>query len=73
MAAYFFHKARLAAQKQAEDEGRVADSLEYRKALIARYKAGEITFDQMHDELNRTKREAKKNGKITRAQAYRED
>lgn len=71
MSDYFEHRDRVAAQRQAEAEGRVADDLEYRKALIARMKAGEITFEQMQAELKATKRSAKKNGKITRAQAYR--
>lgn len=67
---YFEHKQRLNHQKQAESDGRVADSLEVRKQLIQRMKAGEITFDEMQKELKRIKRNAKKNGQITRAQAY---
>jgi len=68
---YESHRDRLKAQKQAESEGLVADSLDVRMDLIARMKAGEITFDQMQAELRRIKRDAKKNGQVTRSQAYR--
>lgn len=43
---YFEHSSRCNSQRQAEKDGRVADSIEVRKALIARMKAGEITFDE---------------------------
>ena len=55
---------------KAEQEGRVADSMEVRKDLIKRFKSGKITFDAMQAELKKVKREAKKNGQITRNQAY---
>lgn len=71
MADYFEHKRRLDHQRARESEGAVADSIEVRKALIARFDAKEITFDEMQAELARIKRGAKKAGKITRAQAYR--
>ena len=57
--------------RDAEARGLVADSMDYRLDLIARFKGGEITFDEMQAELKATKRNAKKNGKITRAQAYK--
>ena len=54
----------------AEASGQVADSLDVRIALINRVKNGEITFEQMQKELAAIKRNAKKHGQITRAQAY---
>lgn len=71
MADYFKHKERLDAQKAAENEGRVADSMDVRLALIAKFHSGEMTLAEVQTELKRIKRNAKKNGKITRAQAYR--
>ena len=68
---YLESKARQDAIKTAETEGRVADSLEVRMNLIKRHEAGEITFDEMQAELKRIKRNAKKNGQITRADAWR--
>ena len=56
---------------RAEDAGVVADSLEVRKAIMARVHSGEITLEQAQDELKRIKRGAKKAGKVTRSQAYR--
>jgi hypothetical protein len=71
MADYFEHKKRLDWQKQAETEGRVADSMEVRLALMEKFHAGEMTLEEVQAELARIKRAAKKSGKITRAQAYR--
>ncbi len=71
MADYLEHKRRMEHQRSREVDGAVADSMEVRKALIARFDAKEITFDQMQAELARIKRGAKAAGKITRAQAYR--
>jgi hypothetical protein len=56
--------------EEAEKQGKVADSLEVRIALLARVKAGEITLSHAQDELKKIKRNAKKNGMITRTQAY---
>ena len=56
--------------EEAEKQGKVADSLEVRTALLARVKAGEITLSHAQDELKKIKRNAKKNGMITRTQAY---
>jgi hypothetical protein len=57
--------------RKAELDGNVADSMAVRVALIDRMNAGELTLDQVKAELARIKREAKKNGKITRKQAFR--
>jgi hypothetical protein len=64
-------RARRAAQDEAEAEGRVADSHEYRLALMARVRAGEITLEQAQAELASVKRNAKKNGQVTRNQVFR--
>lgn len=58
------------AVKDAENEGRVADSIEVRKALMARVHAGEITLEDAQKELKRVKRNAKRNGMVTRNQAF---
>ena len=70
MADYFEHARRVEHQKKAEAEGRVADSMEVRLALMARFHAGEMTLPEVQAELKRIQRGAKKAGKITRAQAY---
>ncbi len=63
-------QAQRKAQKQAEADGRVADSMEVRKVLLARVKSGEITLAQAQAELKRIKRGAKAAGKVTRNQAF---
>lgn len=55
----------------AEDQGLVADSTEFRQALVVKLEAGEMTLDQVKEELRKVKREAKKNGKKTRDQIWR--
>lgn len=60
-----------AALQIAEEEGVVADSTEFRQALVAKLQSGEMTLDQVQEELRKVKREAKKNGKKTRAQIWR--
>lgn len=55
----------------AEEQGGVADSTEFRQALVAKLQSGEMTLDQVQEELRKVKREAKKNGKKTRAQIWR--
>jgi hypothetical protein len=62
---------RREAMRQAEARGEVADSMEVRMALMARVHAGEITLEAAQAELTRIKRDAKKNGKMTRDQASR--
>lgn len=68
---YLKHKERLDWQKKAEADGRVADSMEVRKAIMQRFHVGELTLEQAQAEIMRIKRGAKKAGKITRDQAYR--
>lgn len=55
----------------AEEQGLVADSTEFRQALVAKLESGEMTLDQVQEELRKVKREAKKNGKKTRSQIWR--
>lgn len=64
------YRDRRDAQKQAEAEGKVADSMEVRKALMQRFHDGEITLEQAQAELAKIKRNAKRNGQITRNQAF---
>lgn len=67
---YFKHSARMDNQRALEAQGKVADSMDVRLALIERMHAGELTLDEVQAELRRIKRKAKSNGQITRAQAY---
>lgn len=60
------------AVQKAEDEGHVADSLEVRKKLMERVHNGEITLEQAQAEIRSLKQNAKKNGQITRSQAFRQ-
>jgi hypothetical protein len=61
---------KFAAIKTAESAGVVADSMEVRMALIARMDAGELTLEQVQAELKKIKRNAKKNGLVTRSQVF---
>lgn len=56
--------------KNAEAEGNVADSMEYRMALMERVHKGEITLEQAQADLKRIKRDAKKNGLTTRNSVF---
>ena len=56
--------------KRAEADGLVSDSMAVRKALLERMHAGELTLDEVKAELERIKRQGRKAGLITRAQAY---
>jgi hypothetical protein len=67
---WFVSRRKFEAQRQAEAAGLVADSMEVRKAIMARFHAGEITLEQAQAEIDRIKRGAKKAGKITRNQAF---
>jgi hypothetical protein len=58
------------AMRKADEAGEIADSMEYRTQLVKRIESGEITLEEGQAELKRVKRDAKKNGKITRTQAY---
>ena len=66
-------RSRREAMRKAEAEGTVADSMEVRQALMLRVHAGEITLEAAQAELARIKRNAKKNGLITRDQASRSE
>lgn len=55
---------------EAEAAGLVADDSATRIALVERVHAGEITLEEAQAELQRIKRNAKANGKTTRARAY---
>lgn len=59
------------AVKSAESAGEIADSMEVRKALLSRVKAGEITLTDAQAELLRIKRKAKSQGLSTRAQVFK--
>jgi hypothetical protein len=59
-----------AAVNQAEGDGVVADSRDVRMALMAQVKSGEKTLVQVQAELKKIKSQAKKNGKVTRSQAF---
>lgn len=69
--AFWAAEARKDDLRKAEQDGRVADSMEVRMALMAQFERGEKTLEQVQDELAAIKRNAKKSGKVTRSQAYR--
>ena len=56
--------------KRCEKEGIVADNTEVRMALMAKVRSGECTLEEVQAELKKIKRNAKKNGQITRNQAF---
>jgi cell fate (sporulation/competence/biofilm development) regulator YlbF (YheA/YmcA/DUF963 family) len=56
--------------KDAEADGLVADSRQVRIDLMAQFHSGEKTLEQVQSELTQIKRNAKKNGQVTRDQAY---
>ena len=68
---YTKRRRKLAQMQDAETAGRVADSMEVRMELVRKMHAGEMTLEEVQAELKRIKRSAKKNGQITRDQAYR--
>lgn len=55
----------------ADKAGEVADSMEVRSKIVERMNRGEITLSEAQEELAAIKRGAKKAGKITRSQAWR--
>jgi len=59
-----------AAVNQAESDGVVADSMEVRLALMEQVESGEKTLEEVQAELKKIKRQAKKNGMVTRSQAF---
>jgi hypothetical protein len=58
------------AVKAAEADGKVADSMDYRLALMERVHKGEITLEQAQADLKKVKRNAKKNGLTTRNSVF---
>lgn len=58
------------AVKAAEDSGQVADSMDVRKALMDRVQSGEISLEDAQRQLRKIKSSAKRNGKVTRSQAF---
>ena len=69
---YFEAKRRRGVVKVAEARGEVADSMEVRIVLIERMNKGELTLEQVQSELARIKRQAKANGKTTRADIWKD-
>jgi len=67
---YFDRCRKRDAIEQAEKNGKVADSIDVRKALMERIKDGEITLEEAQTELKKIKRNAKKNGQTTRNRAF---
>ena len=57
-------------QKKAEAEGKVADSMDVRLALMDCVHKGEITLEEAQARLKKIKSSAKRNGQITRNQAF---
>lgn len=55
---------------EAEKYNQVADSTDIRKALMAKVRSGECSLVEVQAELKKIQRDAKKNGKKTRNQAY---
>lgn len=56
--------------KDCEEKGLIADSKEVRMALIEQVRTGELTLEQMQAKLKKIKAQAKKNGMLTREQAF---
>ncbi len=56
--------------KAQEAAGKVADSMDVRRALMRRFHAGEITLEDAQAQLKAIQRGAKKNGQTTRAKAW---
>jgi hypothetical protein len=59
-----------AALDKADVNGEIADSLDVRLEILNRVKSGQITLAEGQKELKLIKRNAKKNGKLTRAQKW---
>ena len=60
------------AVRRAESDGKIADSMAVRSALMARVRAGEITLEAAQAELAQIKRGATAAGMTTRATVFRE-
>lgn len=61
---------KINAVETAEEKGLIADSQEVRLALMEKVHSGEITLQAAQDQLKKIKRDAKKQGLITRQQAF---
>ena len=70
MSDYFEHSRKCDAVRKAEAEGLVADSMDVRLALMDRVHKGEITLEEAQAQLKKIKSAAKRNGQITRNQAF---
>jgi phosphosulfolactate phosphohydrolase-like enzyme len=61
-------------KRKAVDEwmkaGIIADNDDVRLALMQKVHSGEITLEQAQDQLKKIKKNAKKNGQLTKAQAF---
>jgi len=66
------HYDKHSAVEKAEKAGQIADSMEVRKEIMERILAGVITLEAGQAELANIKRSAKKNGKLTRAQVWKQ-
>ena len=55
---------------KADVAGEIADSMEVRGEIMRRVHAGEITLEEGQAELKTIKRNAKKNGQLTRSQKW---
>ena len=53
-----------------EKAGNIADSTDVRMALMEQVRTGEKTLEEVQKELKKIKRNAKKNGQITKSQAF---
>lgn len=58
------------AVNQGEEDGIIADSMDVRMGLMAQVNSGERTLSDVQAELKKIKRNAKKNGLVTRQQAF---
>ena len=58
------------AVNDAEVSGMIADSTTVRIELITKMERGEMTLEEVQAEIKRIKRNAKRDGKITRQQAF---
>lgn len=56
--------------KECEKNGEIADSTDVRMALMEQTRSGEKTLAEVQSELKKIQRNAKKNGQITRSQAF---
>jgi hypothetical protein len=57
---------------EADKSGQIADSMEVRKALMARVHSGEISMKEAQRQLKQIQNGAAAKGLMTRAQAYNE-